>query len=181
MINTAKSTKNSFTIRDLLEIYRRELTSQEIQPLPKDFYSRVKELVKVEGRGFRKEIKQEEEKTLSEILSGIFLLRISKIVSYLLNNRSIDRKILTVEEVEFLDSLIGLLIRIRGKPLARIGEVSIKKDLVVFLKHYPSFVATDGNMYGPFSKDDIAFLPHVDSIFLQRRGVVTIIKESSIY
>lgn len=172
------------TLKELLDIYKEEIASRDLLPLPKDFYVKVKSIMlseqKKEKNNLSRRLKEEEIKVLKNVLEGLFLIRMIKIMEHLANNKDIDRKGLTIEEVELLDHIEALLGKIKGEPIQGTYKRVIKKDLVLFLKHYPSFVASDGNVYGPFLMNDLAYLPHTDSLFLQRKGIVTIIKESSV-
>ena len=102
----------------------------------------------------------------------------------MLKKEKINEEILTEEEVEIVNRIKEMLNEILGfKEIKFKKKVTIKekrKELVFFKKSYPSFIATNGLIYGPFSKGDIANLPRIDAINLQRKGIVTIIKETSV-
>jgi len=160
-----------------LEIYEKEMKREKLIPLTEDFYKNVLSSIPKLDEELRDEIKRLESDAIKEMIIEMFLCRLIKIIKIMLDSKEINLSQLTQEEIEVVKKIEEIIARLRRSKRRVIEKALPQNILVVFVKTYPPFLASDRKMYGPFSVGDIAYLPRVDVSDLRKKGVVTIIKE----
>lgn len=154
----------------LLKVWRENRTDEVLIKLPEDFYSRSSVFI----RNFQKSIDNPLENAIQAtiilrmrfLLQDTLLLRLSKILEIVKENRLLDPSLLSPEEVKFL-ALIkegGLFVEdaseaITGKTQGLIID-GRKFTLVRILENLPAIIGTDLATYGPFKKEDIVLIPY---------------------
>ena len=167
----------------LYEILARERSRPDLQKIDIDFFRQLssyleeKEIIlksQMKKNSFPEEIKKTEKqlRTIKQISNEIIERRKRKILDLaLLNSRTEteakSKNFLPNEEVlytEIKSSLAQFSItekenKEEAKVLKNQNSEDINTTLVRFTNSVPKFVGTDSNIYGPFTKEDIANLP----------------------
>lgn len=179
--------------RELLEVWRRESESEEIQPLPKNFYRRLSlyfrscmERARIVDPGSPSAalLKAEVENS-TRLFRRLYELRMRKLISTALKGGGVNRLNLTDEEMVLLNHLEGFMRgyeelaerviegrELKVEPPSPIGGMM----LVRFLRESPAIVGVDLKTYGPFKPEDVAYIPRENAEALEKKGVVVRIK-----
>jgi len=176
----------------LYEILAREKTRQELQKIDQEFFQQLssyldeKELIlksQKEKDSFPDEIKKTEKqlRTIKQLANEIIERRKHKILDLaLLNSRTPSQmpKNLLPKEEGLYNSIISSLESFSKNEKEKAQEEqeedetkALKNEnnettLIRFINPVPKFVGTDINIYGPFSKEDIANLPEKTAAIL---------------
>ncbi|RLE64240.1 MAG: hypothetical protein DRJ49_01740 [Thermoprotei archaeon] len=161
---------------EIVKNYIRELTSSEILELSEDYYERaIAYLSELRSRGEYDKRALEEYEILEDALKFTLLLRLKKIIESILNGEKVMYERLLNYEKDALRGILDSIRRLteqteeRGRRIPRREHGHI---LVRFLKRYPKIIASNGRSYGPFKKEDLAYLPAIDVKFLKSKNVV---------
>lgn len=183
-------TDTALSYDELFRAWRREKESGEVQPLPKDFYTRLSQYIRAleEERGLtdekalRAKLLAEELKNVRRMAKGLHQTRLWKILQGLQTRKAVSPEALTREEEDlytilkearlaynrFLEDVLD------GRtPLVKIAKTKEKpkRILVRFLQPIPAIVGADMKMYGPYKAEDVATLPTKNAEALVRRGI----------
>jgi len=135
-------------------------------------------------------------KNIYRVLRDLYERREKKIIAIALNKSRTgtmlaDMKVMLPEEVDFVDSVIGVLDKYRNGVLGNLIKVempSVSKGVIVeqngeekevkegetmavrFVHAVPKFVGSDMYVYGPFDKEDLANLPKDVGALLVDKG-----------
>lgn len=145
------------TYKKLLEIWRRERESEDLQELSKEDLEEIRNyLSSLEGlEGAPRKLKEVEAQRVKWLLEAIKRIRKEKIAKKMAE-RQVD---------DFLEDLTS-----------KKKELGTKKILVRILQDVPSFVGVDMKVYGPYKAEDVVLLPEQNVEALIKRGVATIIE-----
>lgn len=181
----------------LYEILTREKSRQEIQKIDPNFFQQLssyleeKELIlssQKEKNSFPEEIRKTEKqlKTIKQLADEIIERRKRKTLDLaLLNSRasaSIKTKNLLPKEESLYSSLLASLKQFsikdkqgekeneEAKALKNENQENNNTTLIRFIHAVPKFVGTDNNVYGPFTKEDIANLPEQTANILIKKN-----------
>ncbi|MFH1222368.1 MAG: hypothetical protein V1492_04760 [Candidatus Micrarchaeota archaeon] len=149
----------------LREIQRKELASPKLGSLSSDFYVSVADFLnerKCEAFSSNSVMKIREYENLQKIVFSIKEKREEKILLMALRGEKVNGE-LTSEERELFNRLTALLRNFRGqvdKTAAAACEVDDLKVKVI--KDIEAYKGLDGNVYGPYKKDEIMSLPKAE-------------------
>ena len=174
----------------LYEILTREKSKQDLQKIDQDFFQQLsayleeKELIlnsQKEKNSFPEEIKKTEKqlRTIKQLANEIIERRKRKILDLaLLNSRTetaTKAKNMLPNEESLYDSILSSLQQFsitekESKVLKDENPEDTNTTLIRFIHSVPKFVGTDSNIYGPFTKEDIANLPEKTAGILIRKN-----------
>ena len=173
----------------LLDAWRRERRSADLQPLPEGFFAemseyatRLREQTRMQERGsMRGRIAERERENAERMLRELFQLRLRKIVVSELDGAAIAATVLTPEEQRLHAELRRLLShyseRLKGILMGRAPQVEARPmprsglKVVRFVKALPAIIGIDMKTYGPFKPEDVASIPAENAENLIRRGI----------
>ncbi|MFH1327639.1 MAG: hypothetical protein ABIH76_02115 [Candidatus Bathyarchaeota archaeon] len=176
---------------ELYEGWHRETEEkEEIQPLPKDFYARVKaymgrlkeELKTLDENSLRgRLIKQEDEKS-TILLEELLVFRLGKILGLTLEERPLKTTNLTVEEekihLQITDAVKNMSnikkdnFIVKEEPEKRAEEGQpMDRTVIRFIKKTSAMVGTNMKIYGPFEEEDVASIPLKNIEKLIQQGI----------
>ncbi|MEM4461443.1 MAG: hypothetical protein QW695_01045 [Candidatus Bathyarchaeia archaeon] len=172
---------------ELLDAWKKEAFSLELQSLPVDFYRRLNDFIKrlrEEGRLADRESIQG--KLLAKVLDisvklieDLCYLRLSKII-HASKRGGIEWEKLTDDEkpyareisriIDEYNRMVRRIVEGRYIPSETISSVERLK-LVRFKSATSSFVGVDLKVYGPFKAEDVAYIPEENAIQLIKQGI----------
>jgi len=178
----------SYTL--LNEAWKREKENQKLQPLEKDFYSKLSQYIKnqheeiqmLDEKTLKASLLSEENERIKKLLTDLVWSRYQKILKKVFEGKTITTDLLTSEEEIIYNGAASTwkhvenVVRdiLKGKP-PRFPEEKLvmkpKRILVRFLQAIPAIVGPDMNTYGPFKEEDIASLPAENAEILVKRNV----------
>lgn len=178
---------------ELYEAWKKEKENlQEIQVLPKDFYTRLAEYmekIRKESRMLDKKttkahLMERELKNARKMVKELVELRYSKSIRETVKEKVVSRDALTREEEKLHSELAPLaesyqkLLKnmLRGKT-SRVKKKKEKRKqmLVRFLQEVPAIIGSDMKTYGPFKAEDVATLPIENArILISQRAAVEV-------
>ena len=173
----------------LLDAWRRERRSDELQALPEGFYaemveysSRLREQTRmIDKTSLKGRISVKEKENAERMLREISDLRVRKIVLAELDGVALAGTTLTGEERSLLGDLRGLLSahesKLKSILMGRVPQVDAKPQprtglkVVRFLQAVPAIMGIDMKTYGPFEPEDLVSIPAENAENLIRRGI----------
>jgi len=171
---------------ELYEAWRQEKASQELQPLPKDFYVKLSDYLKkireesrmLDGKTTKARLLMREEENVREMVRELVALRHTKTVEAVSAGEGVHLDGLTREEERLVkdvapsfESFQALLKEIMSGRLQRVSPEKPSKRVLRFLKETPAIIGADMNTYGPFQPQDVASLPAENAKILTKQGV----------
>ncbi len=178
----------------LYEAWKRERESEELQPLSKDFYSRLADYIRrlmeesrmLDEKTLRGRLLLKERENVKWLAEDLVKARFNKIMEKISAGGAVSEGLLTIEESAFYsrvspqtESYMDMLNRIlQGKPPRLEEEEKSKMMLVRILKEIPAIVGADMKTYGPFKPEDVAALPRENAKVLIRQGMAEEIETS---
>lgn len=182
------------TYDDIYRAWKKEKESGNLQPLPKDFYGQLSQLI----NALRQERELTDEKTLRAKLlikeldnikrfaRDLHKTRLEKVLSAIQSGGQIAADALTKDEENLHTTLAEakstyerlLMDVLEGRtPQLRvtIPEAIPKRILVRFLQPIPAIIGADMKTYGPFKAEDVATLPVKNAeVFIQKGLAVAV-------
>ncbi len=181
--------KNLYTT--LYQLWETEKEQSGLQPLNRDFFQDLSEYVKslreelqsLEEKTWKANLLSEEQKRIKSLLTDLSIMRFQKMMDAVRAERELSSEQLTTEEEYSYHALqltwkhIQTVIDdiLRGRPPQIASDFSMKKPkrlLVRFLQAIPAIVGPDMKTYGPFQKEDVAYLPAENAEVLIKRDIV---------
>ncbi|RLI10175.1 hypothetical protein DRO42_02100 [Candidatus Bathyarchaeota archaeon] len=180
----------------LLDAWRKERHSADLQPLPEGFFaemseyaSRLREQTRMLERGsMRGRIAERERENAERMLRELFQLRLRKIIVSELNGAAISGAVLTPEEKRLHADLRRLLAdhseRLKSILTGRAPKVEARPPprsglkVVRFVEALPAIIGIDMKTYGPFKPEDVAAIPAENAENLIRRGIAKEVETS---
>ncbi len=171
---------------ELLEAWRREKVSEEIQLLPKDFYSRLAKYMKkireeqrmLDEKTVKGSLMKKEEENVKKMMEELIQTRYEKIISLARKGEAVPLTHLTEEEEKWFqdfslqfESFKKFAYKILQGRIERSEEKSEDRLVVVrILREIPEIIGVDMKTYGPFKPEDIASLPAENARTLIKQG-----------
>jgi DNA replication initiation complex subunit (GINS family) len=173
----------------LLEAWRKENKSGELQALQDNFFGEMTEyLAEIRGEtrmldktSLKGRITEKEQVNAERLLKELSSKRLRKIVEAELDRVAIAGSSLTQVERSFLSDLRSLLMshegRLKDILMGRVPQVDAKPPqkaglkVVRFLQAVPAIMGIDMKTYGPFEPEDVVSLPVENAENLIRRGI----------
>jgi len=172
--------------QELVETWRKENESSELEKLPADFFVRVADYLKhlreegrmLDRRTLKARLLRTELKNVKRIIWETTQMRFRKVVSKAVKGESAPSDVLAPEEelicgsfasfAEAYQSFVKELLR------GRISKVVVhqehKMTVVRFVKDLPAVIGLDMKPYGPFKTEDVATLPLENTFAMIKRG-----------
>lgn len=175
---------------EVFRAWRREKEREDLQPLPKDFYTQLSRYIKVLGeevgltdeKSLRAKLLAKETKNVKRMARDLHWNRLWKILQILRTRKDIPPDSLTKEEEDLHAVLMEAAMEYRrfledvldGRPpiveRAKTKEKP-KRILVRFLQPIPAIVGADMKVYGPFRAEDVATIPPENAEVFAKRGM----------
>ena len=181
------------SLETIFDLVRKEKSSNTLQELEPDFYSSLASYLK-EKKEFlesirskpaftREDIEKEEMhyRNIERLVRELIALREKKIIGMALyavrTGSIIDTSMLTPIEKKFYEDLLRLIKNHEESLIAmpQQQEQATEEDdfvLVKFKKDMPEFLGLEGEVYGPFKKDDMTKLPKEIASVLVEKDVI---------
>jgi len=172
---------------ELYEAWRKERENAEVQPLPKDFFSRLAHYVKrlrEEGRMLdekttRARLLLHESKNAKKLSGELIRLRYEKVLRKAMAGESVVKEGLTEEEErlykEITSSAEAYQNLLKGVLSGRSPSLEVKekakKRVLRFLQEIPAIIGADMKTYGPFKPEDLASVPAENAKILIKQGL----------
>ena len=180
------------TYEELQEAWKREFHNQELMPLKQDFFKEIASYVKrlreaernLDAKSLKAIIIEEESQRLSQLLTQLLDRRMQKLWA---QSESIQSMQLESSENQAFKEITDLAryyqklkeSLLQGRePSSKAGRDS-EPLLIRFVKDVPSIIGVDLKTHGPFTKEDIAKLPHENAESLIRQGAAVEIRSSA--
>jgi len=176
----------------IYELWKSETNSDELTKIENDFLKRIGEYIKKLQQN-QKNVKNKlnlsliEQKinNMSYMIREIYKIRFKKILNLIMNEKSVQKDLLDLEEFKILNIINNELtlffknvdLTLRGESLQKVADNSLNGDYFVvrFLKSVPEIYGVDLKRYGPFKFDDIAVLPKKNvEMLLERQAIVIV-------
>jgi DNA replication factor GINS len=194
-MNNPDLLKNLYTT--LYHLWETEKEQAELQPLNRDFFQDLsryvnslrEELQSLDEKTWKSELITEEQKRIKTLLIDLIVTRFQKMLDAVRDEHELTSNQLTTEE-EYSYNALQLTWKhmqtvvddiLRGRPPKIASDISMKKPkrlLVRFLQAIPAIVGPDMKTYGPFKKEDVAYLPAENAEVLIKRDIVTEVESS---
>ena len=164
----------------LRDIQRQELSSPRLTKLDEDFYSRVKDFLsakKDDAFSSNSILKIREYENLQKIVVSIKEKREEKIFLMALRGDKVNGS-LTPEEKELFNELVGVLKKFRVDIDGSVEEAEeIKREQlkVKLIKDIEAYKGLDGNVYGPFKKEELVSLPKAEVDWLVKAKIAEMV------
>jgi DNA replication factor GINS len=189
-MNNTDLLKNLYTT--LYHLWETEKEQAELQPLNRNFFqdlsryvkSLKEELQSLDEKTWKSELLTEEQKRIKILLKDLTITRFQKMLDAVREEHELTSNQLTTEEEysynalqltwEHMQTVVDDILR--GRPPKIASDISMKKPkrlLVRFLQAIPAIVGPDMKTYGPFQKEDVAYLPAENAQVLIKRDIVT--------
>jgi DNA replication initiation complex subunit (GINS family) len=186
--------------------WKREKDSEEIQPLPKDFFQKASEylselkssLGEQSKESATRSAKERETEYVEFMLLGLLKMRARKMLSLPLTDLELSPNFLE-NELALIDDLHKGLKKYLEKPILQPANPEMTEKnhlggealattfeknpsdfmLLRMLQPIPRLVGVDLDEYGPFQPEDLVTLPRENALALIARGVALEVKPSS--
>jgi DNA replication factor GINS len=167
---------------ELYKAWKSEITSEETQPLPEDFYQRAEaylvateqEDASMDEHTIKGRLLLKEKEIINQLLRELKEVRLRKLLALAQNGREINDANLTEEERKLARAFAQSIEAFdqekpRTKPAVS-GE-TVELSVLRFLQDIPEIVGTDLRIYGPYKKEDVGSLPNQNAVALVKQGV----------
>lgn len=164
----------------LRDIQRQELSSPRLSKLDEDFYSQIKDFLsskKDDAFSSNSILKIREYENLQKIVVSIKEKREEKIFLMALRGDKVNGS-LTPEEKDLFDELVEVLGKFRGDVDGSIqdpGEMRKEELKVKVIKDIEAYKGLDGNVYGPFKKEELVSLPKAEVDWLVKAKIAEMV------
>jgi len=173
---------------EVYDAWKREEENADLQPLPKDFYTRLAAYVKRireesrmldENTAKAKLIKHELRNT-HRLVESLVKLRHKKIFDATVSGQTIASETLPVEEEKLRQRMVPVAefcqeflkdIRMGRLTQSESMRETPRRVLVRFLKDTPAIIGADMKTYGPFKPEDIGTVPAENAKVLVKQGI----------
>ncbi len=189
MIERKSGRAKGLEYKDLYHAWKSEKGKNELQPLPKGFYSELSRYLKklqeerrmLDEETIRAKLINRESENARRMTRNMIHIRYRKILGIVLKGGLLAKDVLTPEEEHVYDRLMsvtdssnrllkdvlaGRQLRVEEEPAER-----PKKIVVRFIEGIPAIVGANMKTYGPFKAEDIASLPIENARILISKGV----------
>jgi len=176
---------------ELQEAWKREFHNQELMPLKQDFFKEIGSYVKrlreagrnLDAKSLKAIIVEEESQRLGLLLVQLLDRRMEKLWRQSETPQSV---VLESPESQAYKEITDLIRHYQKMKEALLqGREAPSKSgsdtgpiLIRFVKDVPSIIGVDLKTHGPFTKEDVAKLPHENAESLIRQGAAVEIRPS---
>jgi DNA replication initiation complex subunit (GINS family) len=179
----------------IYDLWKKETNSDELTKIENDFLKQIGEYIKKLQQN-QKNMKNKlnlsliEQKTsnISYMIKEIYKNRFKKVMTLILNEKSLQKDLLDIEELKIFNLINNGLtnflknidLTLRGESLQKLASNLLNGDYFVvrFLTKVPEIYGVDLKRYGPFEIDDIAVLPKKNVEMLLEHQAIAIIQVS---
>ena len=173
----------------LLDAWKKERQSKELQALPEGFYAEMVEYASqlreqtrmIDKTSLKGRISVKEKDNAEKMLAETSTLRLRKIVLAELDRVALAGTTLTRDEKTFLGDLRSLIAdheaKLKSILMGRVPQIDAKPPsrtglkVIRFLQAVPAIMGIDMKTYGPFKPEDVVSLPVENAENLIRRGI----------
>ena len=167
---------------ELYKAWKSEITSEDAQPLPEDFYRRAEAYVSstnqeetpTDQHTAKGRLLQKEREIVTRLFRELKEARLRKLVILTQSGKTIDPANLTEEERQLAKAFANSLQTFNHETPERkpsVPEEPIELAVLRFLQDIPEIVGTDLRIYGPYKKEDVGSLPSQNAMALVKQGV----------
>jgi len=172
---------------ELFEAWRKEKESPEVQPLPKDFFSKLAQYVKklreesrmLDEKTTRARLLLHESKNVKKLSGELIRLRYVKVLRKTIAGESVAKDVLTDEEGKLCMEVASLgesyqnFLKdvLSGRSQSVEVKEKTKKRVLRFLQEIPAIIGADMKTYGPFQPEDVANVPAENARILVKQGL----------
>jgi DNA replication factor GINS len=173
--------------KELNEVWKRELESDELEKLSPDFYSRIADYLRrlkeesrmLDKRTVKASLLKKEMQNVKRMFHDLIRTRYKKIVRKAAKGEKVQSNVLTVEEEKIYAGFSSLAETywsfakniLRGYVPKVDVEQEHKRAVLRFLKAVPAIIGADMKTYGPFKVEDVASLPIENAKVLIKQGL----------
>lgn len=171
------------TYDELQEAWKREFHNQELMPLKQDFFKEIAAYVKrlreaernLDAKSLKAILIEEESQRMGQLLTQLLDLRVKKLWSHPQLSQSSVLENSENQTQKQISDLIRHYQKVK-ETLLQGREPSSKSTqsggpvLIRFVRDVPSIIGVDLKSHGPFTREDIARLPHENAESLIRQG-----------
>lgn len=169
-----------FTVENLVDIYKRELSSPEILELPEDFYAELAELISRlnEGRkgdALQRELLEEKLKNVEFLVEEIHDARVAKALDRIAAGEP-PTSLLERERTSFLEirqsleklrsEMVGAAVS--GKTAMHTPSERTRVPVIMKVNFGERILGSDQLYYGPFKSGEVVNLPKANADFMLR-------------
>jgi len=164
----------------LRDIQRQEISSPKLTRLDEEFYSQIKEFLsakKDDAFSSNSILKIREYENLQKIIVSIKEKREEKIFLMALRGDKVNGS-LTPEEKQLFNELVEVLRKFREDTDGSIEEVEKTREeqlKVKVIKDIEAYKGLDGNVYGPFKKEELVSLPKAEVDWLVKAKIAEMV------
>jgi DNA replication factor GINS len=164
---------------ELYKAWKSEITSEETQPLPDDFYQRAEAYIHAteqeteppDEHTAKGRLLLKEKEMVTRLLRELKGARLRKLLAVAQTGKSINDANLTQEERELAKNFDKSLQTFnQAKPKPSQTEEPVELSVLRFLQDIPEIVGTDLRIYGPYKKEDVGSLPRQNAVALVKQG-----------
>ncbi len=166
---------------ELYKAWKSEITSEETQPLPDDFYQRAEaylhateqETEPPDEHTAKGRLLLKEKEMVTRLLRELKGARLRKLLALAQTGKPINDANLTQEERELaknFDKSLQTFNHSKPTPKASQAEEPVELSVLRFLQDIPEIVGTDLRIYGPYKKEDVGSLPKQNAVALVKQG-----------
>ena len=167
---------------ELYKAWKSEITTEETQPLPEDFYQRAEAYIggteqedtSTDEHTVKRRLLLKEKEVVNRLLHELKEVRLRKLLALAQIGQAINDANLTEEEKklarDFNQSLQAFDQDKRG-PKPSVSEEEVELSVLRFLQDIPEIVGTDLRIYGPYKKEDVGSLPNQNAIALVKQWI----------
>ena len=182
---------------ELYAVWQREIESNDLTPLPSDFYSRVSDYVRrikeearmLDKKALKAGLLEHEMRNVKHLIRELTRIRCRKLKKAIAKDQKMPSGVLTPEEEKMCSELLGFTQAYRdftknlGHGQAAKVEIETpdqfhRRVALRFIKPIPAIVGSDMKTYGPFVAEDVASLPVENARVLVKQGLAVIIDVS---
>jgi len=164
----------------LRDIQRQEISSPKLTRLDEEFYSQIKDFLsakKDDAFSSNSILKIREYENLQKIIVSIKEKREEKIFLMALRGDKVNGS-LTPEEKQLFNELVEVLRKFREDTDGSIEEVEKTREeqlKVKVIKDIEAYKGLDGNVYGPFKKEELVSLPKAEVDWLVKAKIAEMV------
>ena len=184
---------------ELYAAWQRESETQELTPLPPDFYTRVsdylrrmkEEAEKLDKKSLKAHLLGHELRNVEHLVTELTRKRYKKLVKTIRESQKIPSEVLTAEEAKICLGFVNFtqayrtfakgLLQGQATKVEVIAEVQGQPHRLVtlrFIKAIPAIVGSDMKTYGPFMAEDVASVPVENARILVKQGLAATVEVS---
>lgn len=166
---------------ELYKAWKSEITSEEPQPLPEDFYQRAEAYIdgtrqedtSAEEHTAKGRLLLKEKEVANRLLRELKEARLRKLLALTQNGKGINDTNLTEEERKLVKGLaqsVQVFNENKPRPKPSPSHETVELSVLRFLEDIPEIVGTDLRIYGPYKKEDVGSLPSQNATALIKQG-----------